>query len=133
VAELEDALDALGKPDPNDPKKIIRSDAVTVAELAAKAPGAEWLNDGKKSRVISRRLREAGYVRVHNPDAPGGNGLWVIKGKRVGIFARRRLTLAAQLLAARQLKFRIEGPTVAGGTTSSSSSKKADAGTGAKT
>jgi hypothetical protein len=117
-SDLEDALDALGRPDPNDPEKIIRPDAVTTAELAAKAPGAEWLADAGKSgktRIISRRMREAGYVNVHNPDTPGCRGRWKIKGRRVAIFALRALTPAEQLLAARQLQFRLNGPTVVQG------------------
>jgi hypothetical protein len=129
--ELEDALDALGVPDPNDTTKIIRPDAVTIAELSAKAPGAEWLANGGKSRAVSRRLREAGYVRVHNPKAPSKRGAWIIKGKRVSIFARKELNAAAQLKAAQQLQFRINGPTVVHGAQPaadpSSSPRKADA------
>jgi hypothetical protein len=143
--ELEDALDALGTPDPadptdptdpTDPPRIIRPDAMTIAQLAAKAPGAEWLSDdGRKgkSRIISRRLRESGYVSVRNPDSQHGS--WTLKQsggqyKHVAIFARRALTPAARLLAARQLKFRVNGPTVAQGAQSSSSSSSSSPSSG---
>jgi hypothetical protein len=122
-SELEDALDALGTPDPSDPEKIIRPDAVTIAQLAAKVPGADWLADagkGGKSRVISRRLRESGYVNIRNPDALSKRGLWKLKVsedrfKYSGIFVRQELTPKAQLRAARQLRFKINGPAVVQG------------------
>jgi hypothetical protein len=70
-SELEDALDALGKPDPNDPEKIIGPDAVTIAELSEKAPSAEWLRDRKMSRVIPHRMKRSGCVRTRNTDSGG--------------------------------------------------------------
>jgi hypothetical protein len=121
-AELEDALDALGKTDPNDKTKIIRPDALTLEQLAAKAPGADWLRDSKKGRVVVRRLRDAGYVRIRNPKASSQKGLWRIKGKYTGIYVRKDMTHEAALKAAQQLKYDIDGPTVVGGTTTSSSS-----------
>jgi hypothetical protein len=122
-AELEDALDALGKTNPNDKTKIIRPDALTLGELAAKAPGADWLRDNKKNRIVVRRLREAGYMRIRNPDTPSMKGLWLIKGKYSSIYARKDLNLEDALKAAQQLKCRIDGFTVVGGIASSSSSK----------
>jgi hypothetical protein len=47
---------------------------------------------------------------------PGCRGRWKIKGKRVAIFARKALAPAARLLAARQLRFRLNGPAVVQGT-----------------
>jgi hypothetical protein len=67
-SDLEDALDALGKPDSNDPEKIIRPDAVTVAELAAKAPGAAVAHDAIDPRGPAKD--PVGDPRVQNRARP---------------------------------------------------------------
>jgi uncharacterized protein DUF5906 len=92
-AELADVLDALGNPD-----------AVTVAMLQAKATGeaAIWLMDRKNRRAMPHRLERCGYVSVRNGDAPS-HGMWTINNKRVMVYAKRTLTEAERLHAAKKL------------------------------
>jgi hypothetical protein len=103
--DLEDALDALGKPDPDNKDAIIRPDAVTLAELSAKAPGADWLRDRKQHRALPHRLKRCGYVSVRNPDVLDSAGRWRIKrgntSVKAVIYARADLSSKDQLKAAR--------------------------------
>jgi len=91
--ELVNAIDALGKPE-----------ALTIPQLSEKAPSAEWLLDRKMSRVIPHRLRRCGYVRAPNPAAERNNGLWLIDGKQMMIYARRELSKGKRENAALRLK-----------------------------
>jgi hypothetical protein len=111
--ELLDAIDALGKEARDKAAKekgeVIKEDApferpeaLTLGDLASKAPGAEWLTDRKLSRVIPHRLRRCGYERVPNPNAERASGMWFINGKRSMIYARADLSPGARLDAARR-------------------------------
>jgi Family of unknown function (DUF5906) len=95
--ELADAIDALGKPE-----------ALTLNELIAVAPGAEWLSDRKMARTILYRLRRCEYVRVPNPAAERNSGLWLINKKRMMIYARKELPPRKRLDAA--IRLQKEGP-----------------------
>ena len=68
--------------------------ATTLASMkAAPIPSPklrEWLNDRRNRRVISKRMKTAGYESVHNTDS--GNGLWRINGVKQVIFAREELS-----------------------------------------
>jgi hypothetical protein len=100
-AELADAIDRLrknaqGAPDPDG----ALPEALTVTDLVAVAPGADWLLDRKMSRAIPHRLQRCGYRRTPNPDAKGSSGMWVVDGKRVMIYTRDDLGPQARLHAA---------------------------------
>ncbi len=96
-AELEDAIDAMGKEN---------SKAITLLDILAHVGSNEsfklWLKDRKNWRSIPHRLDSIGYVPVRNPDA--GNGLWKIDGRKQVIYAKKALTLREQLDAARKRK-----------------------------
>lgn len=91
-AELEDVLDALGRPD-----------AVTLKHLIAAATGeaAAWLVDRKNRRAIPHRMDRCGYVPVRNPGAK--DGLWKLQEARQVIYAKAELPEPARITAARQL------------------------------
>jgi hypothetical protein len=95
-AELADAIDALGQPE-----------ALTLAELAAKAPGAEWLTDRKQNRSVPHRLQRCGYIRTPNTECEDQQ--WVIKSKRQMIYTRADLPPYQRVAAAKRLKQRLEG------------------------
>jgi hypothetical protein len=100
--ELADAIDRLrknaqGMPDPTGRLP----DALVIAELAALAPGADWLTDRKMSRAVPHRLRRCGYVRTPNPDTQRKDGTWIIDGKRTMIYTRDDLDPRERLNAAR--------------------------------
>jgi hypothetical protein len=86
--ELLDAIDKLGNPD-----------ALIVADLIEVAPGLDWLH--LKQRLVRHRLERCDYNRVINPDRK--KAVWKIKDRRVAIYARKDLTAAEQLSAARKL------------------------------
>jgi hypothetical protein len=101
--ELADAIDTLKKPEKegDPPKKL---DALTVPDLQAAAPSAEWLHDRKHWNTIGHRLRRCGYIPVHNPDSERNSGVWRIGGKRMTIYARADLSAEQRLTAAKQLQ-----------------------------
>jgi hypothetical protein len=96
-SELADLLDAMGDPP-----------AVTLRLLATAADGrgmptlAGALLDRSQSRTTANRLASAGYSIVPNPTAPT-NGLWNVGGRRMAVYARRGLSIAAQHHAAKEL------------------------------
>jgi Family of unknown function (DUF5906) len=109
--ELLDAIDSLGREardkaarDRNETVKedapFERPEALTVGDLAIKAPSAEWLTDRRQSRALPHRLRRCGYERVPNPNAEQNSGMWRVNGKRTMIYARADLTPAGRLEAA---------------------------------
>jgi len=102
-AGLADALDKLGKPDPNNPGETLCPDTVTIADLVAAAAGdtSEWLMDRKNRRAFPHRLERCGYVSVRNPLAQ--DGLWKINGARQVVYAKANLTPGERLAAARKL------------------------------
>ncbi len=91
--ELADILDRLGNPD-----------AVTLDHIAEHAAFkfSQWLDDLKNRRVIPHRLERVGYVPVRNPDAD--SGLWRIAGVRQAVYAKKTLTLRAQIVAAERMQ-----------------------------
>jgi hypothetical protein len=105
--ELADAIDAVAvelghKRDANG--NIEPPDALTLAMLTVKAPGAEWLMDRKKHRSIPHRLQRCGYVIAPNPDAEQSGGYWIIHKKRQAIYAHEKLSPEQRLAAARALR-----------------------------
>jgi hypothetical protein len=93
--ELIDAIEALGFPP-----------ALTIGQLAEKAPGLDWLLDRKMRRATRKRIEEGGYVAVENPDAD--SGLWTIKGRRQMIYARSDWDRQRRLDAARNLPTKLQ-------------------------
>ena len=89
-AELADVIDKLGNP-----AALILDDLISVA------PALDWLYEPKSRRIVGHRLEDCGYVRVDNPDSK--QGLWVVKGKRCAIYARKDLSASDRLKAARAL------------------------------
>jgi Family of unknown function (DUF5906) len=89
--ELLDAIEALGNPE-----------ALTIADLAGKAPGAEWLTDRTKGRLTNHRLRRGGYEQTPNPETLENKGLWQVDKKRVMIYARAELGPWERVEAARR-------------------------------
>jgi Family of unknown function (DUF5906) len=102
-AELADVLDALGKPDPDNPGAVILPDAVTLQQVQQAAAGdfETWIRDRRNRRQIPFRFEKCGYVPVRNEAAE--SGLWVINGARQVIYAKASLSLREQLIAARKL------------------------------
>ncbi|MGY3120357.1 hypothetical protein ACVWXQ_004294 [Bradyrhizobium sp. S3.14.4] len=97
-ADVDDALDALGRPD-----------AVTLAMLEH-SPGATpefraWLGDRRNSVKIGHRMADAGYEAIRNPEA--NDGRWRIAGKRRVVYGRRTLSKADQLSLADAM---VKGP-----------------------
>jgi hypothetical protein len=89
-------LDAMGHPN-----------ALTLLHLAVKAEELEMfdvayeLRDRKNRRAIPHRLERVGYVLVRNPDS--SDHMFKIDGRRCNVYARRELSAAAQVKAARGL------------------------------
>lgn len=94
--ELRDVIDELQKPA-----------AVTVGHLVTAANSlklfdfADELKDRRARRAMPHKLERVGYVPVRNPDAD--DGLFKICGKRQAVYASKKLTLADQIKAARQI------------------------------
>jgi Family of unknown function (DUF5906) len=101
-AELADVLDHLaGGGSPPDPAPV-----VTLQTLIARTTNGDflsWLQDRKNRRNIPHRLEAAGYIPVRNPSRPA-DGLWKIDGKRQAVYGHRKLSLAKQVAAAKELE-----------------------------
>lgn len=91
-AELADALDKLENPP-----------VVTINMIADKAEHEfkYWLLDRKNNRQIPHRLETAGYIKV--PNETPKDRLWSINGKRSAIYAKKDLSKAERLEAAKNL------------------------------
>jgi hypothetical protein len=91
-AEMQDAIDALGKPD-----------ALTLPQLIALADAdfALFLRDRKNARRIPHRLEACGYVAVR--DAGTADGRWKVAGRNQTIYANAALALRDRVTAARAL------------------------------
>jgi hypothetical protein len=102
-AELADVIDALGKPDPNDPTTTLPPNALTVPDLIASATGdiSEWLMNRGNRRAIPHRLARCGYVVAPNPDRRK-DGLWKCDGRRQAVYARANLSANERLAAAKE-------------------------------
>ena len=97
-ADVDDALDALGRPD-----------AITLAMLEH-SPGAThefraWLGDRKNGVKIAHRMTDAGYAPIRNPDA--NDGQWRIGGKRRSVYGKRAVSKVDQLTLAAAM---VRGP-----------------------
>jgi hypothetical protein len=92
--DLSDVIEALGKPA-----------ALTLSMIRKKTPPDSQLRllfeDAKLRRVIPKRLAEAGYIAVANPDAIDGR--WRTFAGRIAIYARQELSENERLTAARLL------------------------------
>ena len=90
--ELDDVLDAIGRPD-----------AVTLATIqAASSDGfKEWICDRKNRRAIPHKLEACGYIPIRNPTAD--SGLWVINDKRQVVYAKSELSERDRMDAVRTL------------------------------
>jgi hypothetical protein len=66
---------------------------------SSQAPALDWLYEPKSRRITPHRLEDCGYLRVNNPD--NIQGLWTVKGKRCAVYARKELSAADRLRAAR--------------------------------
>jgi hypothetical protein len=91
-SEIMDVLDMIGNPP-----------ALTVERLIASAPDdlSIFLRDRKNRRLASRRMNDAGYEAISNPDA--ADGLWKVGGARKTVFAAAALTTQERLKAARNV------------------------------
>lgn len=96
-------------PERNDIGDIIRAlgdpDAVTVQDIVVEArtsnPSLEtWLGERSSRRLIPIRMEEAGYVAARNPNEKAG-GRWLVSNKLVVVYAKKTLTAAQRLEAAR--------------------------------
>ena len=94
-AELADAMDGIGWPSATTISSITSS--ITCSQVFA-----EWMNDRKNSRKIPHRLEAVGYIAVHNPAAK--DGLWKVRGKRQGIYAKKDMTTRDRIIAAETLR-----------------------------
>lgn len=94
--ELRDVVDKMGSPA-----------AFTLAQLAQAATTismydlATELRDRRGRRAIPHKLERVGFVPVRNPDA--NDGLFVVTGNRVTVYADQKLPLAEQIRAARAI------------------------------
>jgi hypothetical protein len=92
-AELADVLDKMDNPD-----------ATTLDSIKISATGEEiqsWLKDRKNRRAIPHRLEKCGYVAVRNDNRD--DGLWIVRGVRQVVYAKKTLTLCDRLKAAGNL------------------------------
>jgi len=94
--DLSDVIEAMGKPA-----------ALTLPMIRAKTPINSQLRllfeDAKLRRVIPKRLAEAGYIAVTNPDARESGGRWRTPEGKTTIYARQELSEPERLAAARLL------------------------------
>lgn len=83
-SEILDVLDMIGTPP-----------ALIIDRVIASAPAdlSDFLRERKNRRVASKRMTDAGYEAVSNPDA--ADGLWKVDGARRTVFAASNLTAGA--------------------------------------
>ncbi len=94
--ELRDVLEAMGNPEALTLDAVIRR-----ARDAGSHDLADELSDRRNRRSIPHRMERIEFVPVRNPDAD--DGLFKVHGKRQAIYARRQLTQADQVRAARKV------------------------------
>jgi Family of unknown function (DUF5906) len=117
-AAMEDLLDGISNAAGRDLEctgpdvsKHGRVHVVTVAMLIRQTermdgaddnPMRDWLRDKKNSRSVPKRLDEAGYVVVRNPDDKT-RGYWKVGGRRTAVYGRKDLTERERQAAAAEL------------------------------
>ncbi|MGQ0531027.1 MAG: hypothetical protein ACT4PG_14730 [Panacagrimonas sp.] len=89
-------IEDLGNPD-----ALVLEGIINSAQRMAMHGLADDLRDRKNRRALPHRLERIDYVPVRNPDAT--DGLFKINGRRQAVYARRVLTLAEQIRAARKV------------------------------
>jgi hypothetical protein len=94
-ADMADALDRLGNPNPVTLTQIINS---TKDSYGQPSDFGRWLQDRANRRRIPHRLESCGYAAVRSPWAE--SGLWRISGVRQIIYAKATLSRDDQLGAA---------------------------------
>jgi len=94
--DISDVIEAMGRPA-----------ALTLPMIKARTPGDSQLRlsfeAAKLRRAIPKRLGEAGYIAVANPDARDSGGRWRMPGGKTTIYALRELGETERLAAARML------------------------------
>ncbi len=77
--------------------------AVTIADVKHVAtPSFEnWLNERKNRSKIPHRFENEGYVKVINKDA--NDSLWAVSGRRMTIYAKRKLKKRDRVIAAQNI------------------------------
>jgi DNA polymerase len=70
------------------------------AKLEQRWLAGGWLYEPKARRTIPHRMERCGYLRVDNPNSK--QGLWLLKDRRVIVYARKDLSAAERLRAARE-------------------------------
>ena len=101
--DLSDVIETLGNPA-----------ALTLPMIKARTPADSALRllfeDAKLRKAIPKRLAEAGYIAVANPDAHKSGGRWPMPGGKTTIYARQELSENEQLAAARLLSLTASSP-----------------------
>jgi hypothetical protein len=92
-AELNDVLDALGRP------HVVTSDEVAAA---ANEEFATWLVDRKNARKVPHRFEQCDYVPVRNTGAK--DGMFKIGGRRRVVYGKNDLTERQRVKAAEALQ-----------------------------
>jgi hypothetical protein len=94
--ELADVLDQAGRPNVITLDEVIRcARSLRLHDLAVE------LTDRRRRRALPHKFERVGYVPIRNPDAD--DGLWKIAQRRQTVYARRELSVADQISAARRL------------------------------
>lgn len=91
-ADIATSVEALDHPD-----------AITVDDLADASKDLDfkaWLRERRNARQIPHRLEAAGYIAARNPGAK--DGLWVVKGRRQVVYARKELSIRERIEAAQR-------------------------------
>jgi len=95
-AELRDVIDRAGFPDAITLDMLVgNADALGMSDLAMD------LRDRKTRRALPHKMERVGYVPVRNPDA--SDGLFKLGDRRQAVYAKRALSPADQIRAARQI------------------------------
>lgn len=94
--ELRDVIERAGHPD-----VLVLQHVVDNARAVGLEALAMEFEDRGRRRAVPHKMERAGYVPVRNPDAD--DGLFKIAGRRQVVYARRSLSVADQVRAARGL------------------------------
>ena len=95
-AELRDVIESDGHPDVTAIDRVIaRAQSMELGAIA------DEFSDRRFRRAIPHKMERAGYVPVRNPDSEDGR--FKVGGRNVVIYARKTMSLADQIRAARTL------------------------------